>query len=298
MNWDDGKLFLAVARAGQMLGAAKRLGLNQATLSRRIAALESDLGAQLLIRRAHGCALTEEGEALARRLEKVESEFLQAQSEMRGLDARVEGTVRLGAPDGFGVGFLAPRLGRIAERHPALTVQLVPAPRSFSLSEREADIAIMVGRPEAGRLRVRKLTDYTLGLYAAPAYLERFGAPQSLANLADGHRLIGYVEDLIYAPGLNYTRDILKTWRSSVEVSSAIGQMEAVRGGAGIGVLHDYLARRDPALVPLLPETFITRSYWIAFHETLRDVERVKAAASFLSAIVRECRPDFTPDRP
>lgn len=297
MNWEDGKLFLAVARAGQMLGAARRLGLNQATLSRRIAALEADLGAQLVIRRAHGCALTEEGAALARRLERVESEFLQAQSELLGQDARIEGTVRIGAPDGFGVGFLAPRLGRIAERHSALTVQLAPAPRSFSLSEREADIAVMVGRPQAGRLRVRKLTDYTLGLYASADYLASAGAPRRLADLADGHRLIGYVEDLIYAPGLNYVRDILRTWRSNLEISSALGQIEAVRGGAGVGVLHDYLARRDPGLVPVLPDVFITRSYWLAFHETLRDVERVKVAARFLAEIVRESRADFTPDR-
>lgn len=297
MNWEDGKLLLAVARAGQMLGAARRLGLNQATLSRRIAALEADLGAQLVIRRPYGCQLTEEGATLARRLERVESEMLQARAELQQADAAVSGTVRIGAPDGFGVAFLAPRLGRLAERHRDLTLQLVPVPRSFSLSEREADIAVMVGRPESGRLRVRKLTDYTLGLYAAPGYLEAQGTPESLDSLPGRHRLVGYVEDLIYAPGLNYTRDLLRNWQSRVEISSAIGQKEAVRGGAGIGVLHDYLARHDPDLVPILREIFVTRSYWVAYHETLRDVERVKVVARFLGEIVRESRADFVPDR-
>ncbi len=78
--------------------------------------------------------------------------------------------VRIGAPDGFGVGFLAPRLADLAARHPGLTVQLVPTPRGFSLSRREADLAVMVGRPEKGPLVARKLTDYSLGLYAAPGY--------------------------------------------------------------------------------------------------------------------------------
>jgi len=298
MNWDDGRLFLAVAHSGQMLAAARRLGLNQATLSRRIAALEGELGAQLLIRRAHGCALTEEGAALARRLERVESEMLQAQSELQRKDSGISGTVRIGAPDGFGVAFLAPWLGRLAERHPDLTLQLVPVPRSFSLSEREADIAVMVGQPESGRLRVRKLTDYTLGLYAAPGYLAREGTPETLAALAEHHRLVGYVEDLIYAPALNYSRDILRNWRSRFEISSAIGQKEAVRGGCGIGVLHDYLARGEPDLVPVLPELRVVRSYWIAFHETLRDVERVQVAARFLTKLVGEHRADFMPERP
>jgi DNA-binding transcriptional LysR family regulator len=260
--------------------------------------LEANLGTQLLIRRAHGCALTEEGAAFAKRLERVESEMLQAQSDLQRTDSGISGTVRIGAPDGFGVAYLAPRLGRLAERHPDLTLQLVPVPRSFSLSEREADIAVMVGRPESGRLRVRKLTDYSLGLYAAPAYLEREGTPETLTDMAEHHRLVGYVEDLIYAPGLNYNREFLRNWRSRFEISSAIGQMEAVRGGCGIGVLHDYLARGNSGLVPILSEARILRSYWIAFHETLRDMERVRAVAEFLTEIARESKAAFLPEQP
>ena len=297
MNWDDAKLFLAVVRAGQMLGAARRVGLNQATLSRRVAALENDLGTQLLVRGTQGCTPTEAGSALARRLERVEAEMLQAQSGLGRADAALSGTVRVGAPDGFGVAFLASRIARLAERHPDLRIQLVPVPRVFSLSEREADIAVLVGQPEQGRLVVRKLTDYTLGLYASRSYLDRAGTPADLAALARDHRLVGYVEDLIYAPGLNYVRDVLRSWRSSLEISSAIGQMEAVRGGAGIGVLHDYLAQSVPDLVPILPDTIVIRAYWIAYHESLRDLARVQAMARFLAEIVRESRAEFIRDQ-
>jgi DNA-binding transcriptional LysR family regulator len=298
MNWDDARLFLAVVRAGQMLGAAQRLGLNQATLSRRIAALEAELGTALLVRRTRGCTPTEAGAALAERLDRVEAEMLAAQAGLGRADAAVTGTVRIGAPDGFGVAFLAPRLGRLAERHPELRIQLVPVPRTFSLSEREADIAVMVGRPEQGRLVVRKLTDYTLGLYAARGYLDRAGTPADLAALARDHRLVGYVEDLIYAPGLDYAGEILRGWRSTLEVSSATGQVEAVRGGAGIGVLHDHLARPFPELVPVLPATRVTRAYWIAWHESLRDLARVQTVARFLVEAVRESRGAFTPGTP
>ncbi len=294
MNWEDGKLLLAVARQGQMLGAAKRLGLNQATLSRRIAALEAELGTQLVIRHAHGCTLTADGTALVTRLERVESEMLLARADLQQTGTQVSGVVRIGAPDGFGVKFLAPRLALLAEQQKGLTLQLVPVPRSFSLSEREADIAVMVGRPETGRLVARKLTDYTLGLYAAPDYLARFGTPETLDELATGHRLVGHVDDLIYAPGLNYSREFLRHWQSAIEISSAIGQTEAVRGGAGIGVLHDYLALGDTGLVRVLPQTFISRAYWVAMHESLRNVERVRVVARFLAEIVRENQGAFT----
>lgn len=290
LDWDDARMFLAVARAGQMLGASRSLGLNQATLSRRMAALEAALGVKLLVRRTHGTELSDAGAVYLETLERVETEMLAVQARLQGAEAAASGVVRIGAPDGFGVGFLAPRLAVLAERHPALTVQIVPTPRGFSLSRREADLAVMVGRPEKGRLVARKLTDYALELYASPAYLATHPAPQEAADLA-GHRLAGYVEDLIAAPSLNYTTEFLRGWRSRVELTSAVGQVAAVRAGAGIGVLHAYLAREDcdaGRLVRILPQLRTTRSYWLAIHENLRDVARVRAAADWLAEAVRQ----------
>ena len=294
-DWDDARMFLAVARAGQMLGAARTLGVNQATLSRRMAALESALGAKLIVRRTHGSDLTDAGQSLMETLERVETEMLGIQARLQGAEAVAAGVVRIGAPDGFGVGFLAPRLAALADRHPGLTVQLVPTPRGFSLSRREADLAVMVGRPEKGRLVARKLTDYTLGLYASPAYLAEHPAPAEAAELTR-HRLVGYVEDLIAAPALNYAAEFLRGWRSRVEVTGAVGQVEAVRTGAGIGVLHDYLAQGHVdrgRLVRVLPGLRVTRSYWLAIHENLRDVARVRATADFLAAEVHAGQRDF-----
>jgi DNA-binding transcriptional LysR family regulator len=291
-------MFLAVARAGQMLGAARVLGVNQATLSRRMASLEAALGAKLLLRRTHGSELTDAGTALLGTIERVETEMLAIQARLQGAETAAAGVVRIGAPDGFGVGFLAPRLARLADRHPRLTVQIVPTPRGFSLSRREADLAVMVGRPEKGRLFARKLTDYTLGLYASAAYLALHPAPSGPADLAR-HRLVGYVEDLIAAPALNYVAEFLRGWRSNVELSSAVGQVEAVRAGAGIGVLHDYLARdlrRDGGLVRVLPDLRAVRSYWLAIHENLRGVARVRTAADFLTNAVRESQAAFVQD--
>ncbi|QRM54289.1 LysR family transcriptional regulator [Sinorhizobium sp. BG8] len=285
MNWDDARMFLAVARTGQLLAASKRLGVNHATLSRRVSALEKDLKTRLLIRRTNGCELTAEGEIFLDAAERMETEMLAAQASIGRIDTVVAGTVRIGAPDGFGVSFLAPRLGRLTARHPELKIQLVPIPRSFSLSRREADIAITLERPDQGRLVSAKLTDYTLGLYASQDYLNRNGTPTAVESLK-AHRRIGYVEDLIYTASLAFTDEIMRSWDASFEISSATGQTEAVRSGAGIGILHNYIARQYPELVRILPEIAIRRAYWTTWHESARDLVRVRTVAEFVQELV------------
>ncbi|RYH02119.1 LysR family transcriptional regulator [Salipiger sp. IMCC34102] len=293
MNWDDLRYFLAVAREGQMLGAATRLGVSQSRLSRHITALESALNTRLLERTTRGSTLTEDGAALFETVERIEAEVLAGTSRLRGEDD-VAGTVRIGAPDGFGSAFLAPRLGRFRDTYPDLRVQLVPVPRSFSLSEREADIAIMVGRPEKGRLRIKKLVDYSLGLYASKDYLARAGTPDTIEALKS-HTLIGYVDDLIYSPELNYAQEIARDWRADIAVSTAVGQFEAVRAGAGIGICHDFMASGISGLVRLFPNVSVTRSYWIVWHENLRVARRVQAVVQLLDELVRDERDHFAP---
>lgn len=293
MNWDDLRYFLAVAREGQMLGAAARLGVSQARLSRHVAALEEAVGARLFDRTTRGSTLTPDGDALFATAERVEAEVLSGTAGMKGRDD-VAGTVRIGAPDGFGSAFLAPRLGRFRDAYPELCVQLVPVPRSFSLSEREADLAIMVGRPDKGRLRVRKLVDYSLGLYASKEYLARAGQPLRLDDLK-AHTRIGYVDDLIYTPELNYAHEFTRDWTSDIEVSTAIGQFEAVRAGAGIGICHDFMVAGTSDLVRLFPDLSVTRSYWIVWHENLRVARRVQAVVDLLDQIVRDERHLFAP---
>ena len=291
MNWDDVRIFLAVARSGQILGAARSLGLNHATVARRLTALEEALGSKLFTRKTNGSELSGEGERFLVHAERMESAMLAA-SESAGADSLIDGTVRVGAPDGFGVAFLAPRLGALTERHKGLRIELVPVPRAFSLSRREADIAVTLERPREGRLVARKLTDYRLGLYAARSYLDRHGMPATLDDLA-GHRLVGYVEDLLYTASLDYTAEFLKGWRSSLAVSSAMGQTEAVRAGAGIGILHAFMAGEDASVMPVLPAHTLTRSYWMVVHEDLRNIRRVALVAEFLFDEVSKSRGIF-----
>ena len=292
MDWDDIRVFLAIARSGQILGAARRLGLNHATVARRLTALEEALKTPLVERGTTGCSLTAAGERFLKSAERMEAEALAACSDLTDTQIDVSGTVRIGAPDGFGVAFLAPRLGELTALHPGLTIQLVPVPRSFSLSRREADIAVTIDRPDTGRLVAAKLVDYALGLYASRAYVGRRGIPGQTSDLRD-HDLVGYVEDLLYSPSLNYGAEIARDWSARFEIASALGQTEAVRSGAGIGILHAFIARKDPDLVPVLPQIRLTRAYWMVTHESSRPLRHVAAVQDFLRDLVTRDRAMF-----
>lgn len=285
MNWDDVRIFLAVARAGQILGAARRLELNHATVSRRIAALEEALKTKLFRRLTTGSELTAAGERFLDFAERMEADMITARAEVAGEGDDVSGTVRIGAPDGIGVAFLAPRLGALTALHRDLKIQLVPVPRSFSLSRREADIAITVERPTEGRLVASKLVDYTLGLFASRAYVEQAGMPRTVAELS-AHRLVGYVPDLVVSPSLDYAAEFSPDWNAGFSISSSLGQTEAVRAGAGIGMLHSFIARSIPELVPVPAAKPIRRAYWLVYHESMRPLRRIQTVAGYITRTV------------
>ncbi len=292
-DWDNLKAFLAVARTGRLTAAAARLGADHTTVARRIGALEHALKAKLFDRSPTGYALTAHGERLLETAEAMETLALSAQAAVGDADLSVSGVVRIGAPEGFGSYFLAPRLTALGERHPDLEVQLVAIPGVLSLSKREADLAISLSPPREGRLLTRKLTDYRLSLYAAPGFLEAGPPIRSRADLS-GRRFIGYIEELLYAPELDYLQapDIEITAR--LKSSNLIAQLQAALAGGGLCVLPDFIAAREPGLVPVLPEAVgLVRSFWLVTHADLRGLARVKAVTEFLVEAVRARRAEF-----
>lgn len=280
-DWDDLRFFLAVARVGRLTVAARRLEADHTTVSRRISSLEKALQAKLFERKPQGYTLTEQGERLLAKAESIESQALAVASDLGGSDLALSGTVRVGAPDGLGTYFLAAELGALAERHPDLTIQLVALPRTFSLSKREADIAVTVEQPTEGRLVSRKLTDYRLRLYASQSYLDRHGVPAVPEDLS-GKLLVTYVADLIYSPALEYFAGLEKYGPRRYECASVVAQLEAVRAGVGIGILHDYAARQYPELRVVLPEIAFTRTYWIVTHAEVRNLHRIAEVHAFM----------------
>jgi DNA-binding transcriptional LysR family regulator len=292
MDWDNVRVFLAVARAGQFVAAARRLRLDHATVSRRVAALEAALGARLFERLTTGARLTSAGERFLAAAEEMESAFLHAQAEVSGVDVELTGDVRIGAPDGFATYYLAEALRDFVVRNPGLRLQLAPAPQLTPLARREVDVVVGLDKPEEGRFVARKLTDYSLGVYAAAAYLAERGAPSAVADLV-GHRLIGYIEEYAYSSALDYVRELFGDAPTMFECASAATQFEALRAGLGLGVVHDYIARRFPDLTHVLPERRAMRTYWLVTHEDARGLGRIRAVCEHLIACVTRDRAMF-----
>lgn len=284
LDWNDLYFFLAVARAGRLTVAARRLGVDHTTVSRRIAALERALGTRLFNRLASGYTLTPSGERLLMSAEEMETVAGTIVSDVGGADVAISGAVRIGAPDGFGSYFLAPRLGSLVARHPGLELELIAMPRVFSLSKREADIAIGLSRPDAGRLHASKLTDYELGVYAASAYLAHAAPIRDRSELA-AHPFIGYAEDFIFTPELDYIPLLLRDIRPAIRSSNIIAQLNATQAGAGLCVLPCFMAQQHPELIRLYPQDIqLKRTFWLIVHADVRRLARVRATADFISS--------------
>ncbi len=287
-DWNDLQSFLAMARTGRLTVAARRMGVDHSTLSRRIGALEDAMQVKLFERRPVGFVLTPEGEALLGDAETIETLTVRMGARLHSQAAPLSGSVRIGTPEGFGTYFLAPQLAQLGAQHPHLTIELVANPRSFSLSKREADIAVSMARPSQGNVYARQLVDFGLGIYASQSYLASHPPVTSRQDLAQ-HRWIGYVEDLMWTTELDYLPMVDRNIQPRLHISNVISQMAAVVGGAGLGVLPHFMAANSPALKRVLPdEVQLTRSYWLITHPDTHDLARIRACSDFLVAQVQE----------
>ena len=282
MDWDDMRLFLAVARAESLSGAGKALRLDPATLGRRIAKLETQIASILFAKSPQGYALTEAGLRLLPHAEAAEAAMIGAVESIRGEESEgLSGQIRLGAPDGCANYRLPAVLAPIIAANPALEVQIVALPRVFNLSKREADMAIGVSRPETGRLTVQKLTDYHLSLAARRDWLESQPPLRSPADLR-GRPMVGYIPDLIFDRELDYLGQ-LGVERVALSSNSVSVQLNLLRQGGGLGVVHEFALPAAPELVRVIPDQFrLTRSFWLIRHADDARVARLNRFAELL----------------
>ena len=285
MDWDDLRLFLAVARGESLSAAGRALRLDPATVGRRVARLEDALGQRLFLKGPQGYALTDEGLRLMAHAERAEAAVAGVAEDFGGAGGGLAGTIRLGAPDGCATYLLPQVLARIADDNPGLDVQVVALPRVFNLSRREADLAIGVSRPEAGRLTVQKVADYHLHLAASRQYLACHGTPLAPADLTR-HRMAGYIPDMIFDKELDYLTS-LGISRVALASNSVPVQLMWLRAGAGVGMVHAFAMPFAPELVPILPEIRLTRSFWLIRHADDARSARLARFAEVLAAGVR-----------
>ncbi|PKP70042.1 MAG: LysR family transcriptional regulator [Alphaproteobacteria bacterium HGW-Alphaproteobacteria-4] len=285
-DWDDLRVFLAVARSESLSGAGRALKLDAATVGRRIARLEAALGVQLFVKSPQGYALADAGARLLPHAEHAEQALAGATEELSGAAGKFSGQLRIGAPDGC-ANYLLPQVcAALCDAHPGLEIQIVALPRVFNLSKREADMAIAVSPPAAGRLTVQKLTDYRLHLAAARDYLSH-NAPITRRADLPGHRMIGYIPDMIFDKELDYL-GVTGAETVALASNSVPVQLMALRAGAGIGIVHDFALPFAPELTRILTdEISLTRAFWLIRHADDQRSERLARLSEALGQGIR-----------
>lgn len=285
-NWDDLRFFLAVARGRTLTAAGHMLKVDATTVGRRIERLANSLNTSLFEASPGGLHLTSGGEKLLAYAEDMERSALAARDRISGERSRLTGTVRMSLSEGFATWMVARHLRAFQEMHPDIRLEIVTTNGFLNPSKREADLAVLLGRPQHGRLVAKKLTDYSLGLYAAHGYIHQHGAPVDRAALS-AHPLIGYISDFIYAEELRYLDDIREGLVPHFSSSSINTQVAMTQSGLGIAVLPHFIGRQNPQLAPLLEDDVrITRSFWTTVHHDLQRVARVRAVIDWLNLTV------------
>ncbi|MBV6821643.1 LysR family transcriptional regulator [Pseudomonas sp. PD9R] len=277
MNWDDARVFLAVCRESTLRGAARVLGVDQATVGRRIAALEKSLSATLFLRTSEGYALTAVGEAAMRAVEKMEHSALELERQIQGLDDRLTGIVRVTTTDSLAIDFLIPAIARLHQQHPDVRVQLDASTQIASLAKREADIAVRNTRPDNPDLIARRIARWPVGLFASQAYLDAHGMPEA-GSAFEGHDLVVYQPYLQGGKDMTLVNEPLGRGRIVASLSSSLLVRQSIAAGIGLGEVSVYVGERE-GMVRVWPERTRTLPYdvWLVTHADLRHTARVRA---------------------
>ena len=280
MNWDDLRHFSALASAGSLSAAARLLDVEHATVARRIASLEEQLGTPLVDRRGRRWTLTPDGERIAAIAGRMDREARAVRRAADGARHDVSGTVTISAPPALATEILTAPLIDLQRRHPRLTIRVIGEARTASLDKGEADIAIRLNRPEAGELTISKLGMMDFRLYASAEYLA--------VTSAENWRFIGYDAPLARAPQQTAIEIFAKGRSFSFYASSLEIQQAAARAGAGIAALPDFVGMSDAGLVSVPPNIpLIQRDIWLAVHSDLMRSAPVRTITQRLREIFR-----------
>jgi DNA-binding transcriptional LysR family regulator len=252
---NDLLILLTVARLGRFNAVAEALGTTHTTISRRILALDKELGGRTLERSPHGWELTQLGTQAMSAAEAIEDKLTMLTNAICHDEGSLSGLVRISTADGFGATFVTPALVRLQQQHPRIDVELFSATRKVNQNRSGVDLEIVAGWTETASAQRIHLTDYFLRLYASRGYLESHGTPANLDDVKH-HGFVSYVESALQVAELGQRSLKLPMLSTSFQATSIFAQNEAVRRGAGIGLLPNFMVDRDPDFVPVLPEEF------------------------------------------
>jgi DNA-binding transcriptional LysR family regulator len=282
MEWDDLRHFLAVARAGSLADAARQLKNSPATVGRRVAALEAQLGARLFDRKQTGYTLTESGLAIHKKAEEVEEAVLSVEREALGRDLHVSGRVRLATSDEIAANVIVPHFSEFRRCYPRILLEVVARVDLANLSRREADVALRTARPEQHNLFIRRAGWWKCGLYAAKSYAAAHDLEPGVIRDFSNLDIITWTEEFAHYRGGPWFAEHARDASVALQANSRRIHYGACKAGLGLAILPCLTADRDPDLTRLLPpeQVFVAELYLVT-HRDLTRTARVRAVIDF-----------------
>jgi DNA-binding transcriptional LysR family regulator len=283
IEWSDIRYVVAVERHRTLTAAAKALGCDQSTVTRRLAILQEALGAQILERREGKYVLTTAGERLRPYLEGIEAQALALERVAQGHDTKVTGAVRMTTIETLATHFLAPRLLELRRRAPDIDLQIDVDRRALDLGRREADLALRIGRPRQPQLIGRKIGVLGIALYASPDYLARAGTPRP-GQSAQRHSVIADAESNAWMPEERWLAAQVPDAHVALRSNSWLTRFAAARASLGIAPLPCFVAESVPGLLRIGgPNDRTERELWLIVHRDLQRVARVRAVMQIVT---------------
>jgi DNA-binding transcriptional LysR family regulator len=294
-DWNDLRYFLAVARYGSTVAAAKALDLSQSTVHRRLVELEKRIGRDVVIRHATGYRLTQFGIELQPWAEQVEKAITSLERHLVAADDTPTGTVRVTCSESIGYRLMqSPLLETFHNRHPGLRVELIMGDHFLDIAKGEADVAIRAGIPNEESLVGRKIADVPWALYCSRGYLARYGRIERTEDIA-GHSVIEFDGDIRDHHAAKWLRSVAPTARVVARSNTVPGLLMTVKSGAGLAPLPVPLAVRDSDLVSVLgPLPGLYSPIYLLTHPDLRHMPRVRTFFDFIIEEIDSVRPVLT----
>nr|MDJ0936932.1 LysR family transcriptional regulator [Kiloniellales bacterium] len=284
-NWDDFRIFLAVAEAGSFSGAAKRLRTTQPTISRRIESLERYLGTRVFDRLPTGVAVTAEAKTVLEMARQFEDALIETQRRVLGADQRLEGTVRISLSEGLATFWISPRLGQFQEAYPAISLDLHCSIKPADVLNLESDLSIRFRQPQESDLIALKLGSLHAVPWASIGYLDRFGVPATPGELLH-HRLLDHEYYHYLEPDCEPWVTLLrKAQHRRYLTNSSTSLMSATQNSAGVALLPTYFCEFAEGIVPLNLGLNTRSDIWLTYHPNVKKSARVRAAIDWVKSL-------------
>lgn len=284
MDWDDIRVFLAVARGTGLTGAARLLNSSAQTMGRRVAALEESVGATLFIRGQAGYSLTEDGQALLADAERIEEDIVRFKANAAGRSSALTGTVRVAAAENFVTQLLVPAIGPFLQRHPDLRLEFITGIAPVSMTRGDADLAIRLVRPDQAEVTARQVGTMLNTLYASTPYLDR--DPIARETPLKAERLIGWDDAHAHLPAARWLATHANR-RPDITFTALVAQRAAVAAGLGVGFLPRFLSQ---GLVELRCDDPLLEPIWLVSHSGMLAAERIRVVYDELIRIMTDAQ--------